>query len=1264
MRVKMRCFATAPIRAVVGFKPGIWAASREVSARFLLVFLFPAFASKFRLVITVDESCNDISMKIRKIAAISVLVLSSFAANNVAPSKAELEAMYDKAFREFDATNFPEALKQLDTIDARQPDLAESQNLRGVIFMREGIYDKAEAALHEALRIDPKFWNARFNLAEIPFLKKDWPEARTRFQELLSNNVSDLQGEAAQLIQYKILLTYLMEGKENMVDSILAKFELSPETPAVHYANAAIALQHKNNKEAKDWMATAEKNFTPQLNKLFAESLFEVGWLQKQAGQSRAALEITTPQERTAKLKAFARSRFDQAQQAFQQRDIDTARKFVEEADGADPNQAPILTLKGEIVMEQKDFDGAETAFKKAAKIDPKFREAQYNLAQIPFKKKDYRKARDRFEALFNQTPGGDKNQASQMIKFKIFMTLLLEGQDSKAQKMMEQFQFTGDTPALYYAQAAWEFKHNNPVKGNDWIASAKKIYSASLNGVFADSFYDLGWLQSPATGGSPGPASEAAAVVASAQTEASPAIEPSPIPDAGAAGKQAKKTEALALVSPVPNSASSAENTLAAPNEGAAVASAPGITNSKQSGAAGTPAMPSEIPAVAVPSLSPTVETPVAAASPSASVIASAAVDDRRAPNATATAPLTDLTGPSPASAGAAAKQPVILTASATPATALAPSHITDSSKPSFAETVGRFVDARVLLIAGLVLAAIAVFVFVPDMRRRLANVQVYRAPLPASGPRFANGNGNGNGNGHRSAGPNGDAKTRLIGGPRQVSLQLKASEPSLRRSVRPVGKTTRPVVTAPEPAPETEEVASAAPVVAHEPEPVHELQLAPAPVVAAPEPDFAFAAVAQPVIESVGPVVEAVGPAVEQSFEAPVIEHVEPEPATMRAADVLEPDIATVEEQQAEVEVSLPAEIEPEPAPVMDWMQPAYTNGETAEIIAEPSATTESFDVIPPEPMPASEFEPVAQGQPVPYQMPVSMIDTPEAEAVPTEMEAPKPEIAEPVLSSPVDTAPVEVEEHREPIIEIPYSGVSRFVSTESSILQPTTSEIMPEPIQIPTAPVIRTPSAGGSPHPQPGNAMQTAVQLTFSFEIASMQLTPTFKMGALQLRPTSRIVTMRLAPSQTPQPAMNLQVTFEISKIQPAGGGLGQVRLTPSQQQRPPMGGSPSFTVGGLQLISNFEAAPVQLTPSQQASVLVTSAFQIATVEFSPTFDISSLVLNANSKQVAVQLAGAGSIESAPMFEIANLQLGASGEISIMQLNLLGQGPRRAA
>src|SRR6476660_4487134 len=484
-------------------------------------------------------------MNIRKLATISVLVISSFAATNVAPTKAELESMYDKAFREFSGANYEQALKELDAIDARQPDLAESQNLRGVIMMRQAQYDQAEAALQKALATDPKFWNARFNLAEIPFLRKDWAEARKRFEGLLQGGTSELQGDAAQLIQYKILLTYLLEGKENMVDSILAKFELTPDTPAVTYSNAAVAFQRKNEKEAKDLIAAAEKKFSPALNKLFAESLYEVGWMQKPAGQTRVALELTTAAEKAAKAKAIAQEKFDAAEQAFQQRDYTAAKKLIDEADAADPNQAATINLRGEILLAQKDFDGAENAFKQAAKIDPKFREAQYNLAQIPFKKKDYTKARDRFEALFNSAPstGGDKNQAAQIIKFKIFLTLLLEGKDSRAQKMMEQFQFTGDTPALYYAQAAWEFKHNNATKAKDWIDSARKIYSPALNLVFADSFYDVGWLQQPQNVASTAvtPSKEVA------KNETAPSIEPSPIPaPALALNKQPKAPEIL----------------------------------------------------------------------------------------------------------------------------------------------------------------------------------------------------------------------------------------------------------------------------------------------------------------------------------------------------------------------------------------------------------------------------------------------------------------------------------------------------------------------------------------------------------------------------------------------------------------------------------------------------------------------------------------------------------------------------------------------
>jgi len=123
-------------------------------------------------------------MRTWKITAVIALAFSSFAADNVAPTKAELEEMYSAAYKAFDSNKFSEALKQLDAVDARQPDLAASKNLRGVILMRQGNYDQAETALQDAARIDPKFWNARFNLAQIPFLKKDWTEARKRFEQL------------------------------------------------------------------------------------------------------------------------------------------------------------------------------------------------------------------------------------------------------------------------------------------------------------------------------------------------------------------------------------------------------------------------------------------------------------------------------------------------------------------------------------------------------------------------------------------------------------------------------------------------------------------------------------------------------------------------------------------------------------------------------------------------------------------------------------------------------------------------------------------------------------------------------------------------------------------------------------------------------------------------------------------------------------------------------------------------------------------------
>ena len=763
-------------------------------------------------------------MKILKFAAVSLLVFGTIAANDVAPSNSELEAMYDKAYRAFDAANYTQALKQLDAIDARKPDLAASQNLRGVVYMRQGLYDKAEAALSEARGLDPKFWNARFNLAEIPFLKKDWTEARKRFQELVTSNAAELQGEAAQLIQYKILLTYLLEGNDTMVDSILAKFELSPDTPAVHYANAAISLQGQNIPDAKNWMSAAEKNFSPQLNKLFAESLYEIGWLKKQPGQQRPAVQLLSPEERASKTKVVAKTAFEQALQAYEQRDFDSAARLAEQADTAEPNQPQVLNLRGAILLEQQKYDEAERFFKQALKADPKFREAQFNLADVPFRNKDYAEARDRFQALLKQTPGGDKNQAAQLINFRVFLTYLLEGKDSRAQKLMEQFQFSGETPALYYAEAAWEFKHDNVDKANDWITSARKIYPSASNAQYAAGFYDLGWLKNAMAVSSPSPtASVSGAAVASTQTESSvPAIEPSPIPSVEVKAEEGTQLALAqtpapspaglkaseAVVNPTPAevivSNAKATGTSARPEDLPAAPAAPGISvESPSASATPSPALalataaPASTPAIAATPDVSVVTAPIVASTPEASTPAATIAAPTAAPELAAGTPTQQ-----PVIEPAASAPPVVTTAmSATPAPVLAPAKVGQFTPvPTFGERISSFTGQRPLLvwILGLSGFGLLVSVVVMEIRRRIGTTQIGHRPATVTGPPLHD-------NETVEEAPALQVQKRFAGGPRQISVQLKASEPSMRRAVIPVAKRAPETITALLPEPET---------------------------------------------------------------------------------------------------------------------------------------------------------------------------------------------------------------------------------------------------------------------------------------------------------------------------------------------------------------------------------------------------------------------------------------------------------------------------
>lgn len=184
------------------------------------------------------------------------------------------------------------------------------------------------------------------------------------------------------------------------------------------------------------------------------------------------------------------------AMRAFTMRDFEKARSLIDKADASYKPTPLSLNVLGALAIEARKFDEGRHYCEKALAIDPKFFPARFNLAEIPFIQRRYAEARTIFEQLKAEDTGND------LLKFRIFLTYLLEKNEDEARARLDAIPLVNDTPINFYAHAAWEFAHQRPEKGREWLASAIRSFPAVKQVNFIEVFYDLGWLQrAPAAG-------------------------------------------------------------------------------------------------------------------------------------------------------------------------------------------------------------------------------------------------------------------------------------------------------------------------------------------------------------------------------------------------------------------------------------------------------------------------------------------------------------------------------------------------------------------------------------------------------------------------------------------------------------------------------------------------------------------------------------------------------------------------------------------
>jgi tetratricopeptide (TPR) repeat protein len=192
------------------------------------------------------------------------------------PPAGYVEAIRE-ALRSFIQRDFQATIAALDKADAIQPPTALSLNTRGAVAIEQKRFDEGAKLCREALKLDPKFFPAEFNLAEIPFVQKNYAAAREEFTKLKERYPKE------DLLSFRIFLTHILEKNFDVAKEQLDQIPFLSDSPIYYYSHAAWEFAHGNEAEAQKWLTSSSSVFGPEKTLNFAEVFYDIGWLKRSA---------------------------------------------------------------------------------------------------------------------------------------------------------------------------------------------------------------------------------------------------------------------------------------------------------------------------------------------------------------------------------------------------------------------------------------------------------------------------------------------------------------------------------------------------------------------------------------------------------------------------------------------------------------------------------------------------------------------------------------------------------------------------------------------------------------------------------------------------------------------------------------------------------------------------------------------------------------------------------------------------------------------
>jgi len=171
-----------------------------------------------------------------------------------------------------------EAFEKLIEAEEMAPNLFQLHNLKGAAYTKIRAFDKARICFERAIELEPKAFVSKFNITELDFVEHKFADAEKNFQELIDLDPKIDMG-TKRLIEFKILVSMLGQDKVAEANDIQKRFNYLEDTPAYYFGNAAFAFAKDDEDEARGWIRSAERIYTPQEVSVYVDSFIEMKWI-------------------------------------------------------------------------------------------------------------------------------------------------------------------------------------------------------------------------------------------------------------------------------------------------------------------------------------------------------------------------------------------------------------------------------------------------------------------------------------------------------------------------------------------------------------------------------------------------------------------------------------------------------------------------------------------------------------------------------------------------------------------------------------------------------------------------------------------------------------------------------------------------------------------------------------------------------------------------------------------------------------------------